>query len=61
MDVIQAESGDANNDGSINAIDAQAVTQIFFGNASETVFADCNLDGLINAIDAQCITQKFFE
>jgi hypothetical protein len=55
-----AEKGDANADGSVNAVDAQFVSQIFFGSLPWSVFADCNGDGNVNAVDAQCISAKFF-
>jgi hypothetical protein len=58
--IVVAEKGDANADGSINSIDAQYVSQIFFGSSDWTILADCNGDGNINSIDAQCISQKFF-
>ena len=54
------ERGDANGDGNINSIDAQFVSQVFFGLLSPNLWADCNGDGSINSLDAQCISQKFF-
>ena len=54
------ERGDANGDGSINALDAGTVRDIFFGGGSYVCYADCNGDGNINALDAGCIRDKFF-
>lgn len=55
-----AERGDANADGSINALDAGTVRNIFFGGGSYVCYADCNGDGNINALDAGCVRDKFF-
>jgi hypothetical protein len=60
MDVLQAEAGDANANGQVDAVDAQIVSGIFFGTEDDTIFADCNLDGIIDSVDAQCISKKFF-
>jgi hypothetical protein len=60
LDVLQAEAGDANANGQVDAVDAQIVSGIFFGTEDDRIFADCNLDGKIDAVDAQCISEKFF-
>ena len=55
------ERGDANGDGSINALDAAAIRDIFFtGGGTYYCYADCNDDGSINALDFACVRDKFF-
>lgn len=57
---IIVKAGDADKNGSINALDSGIIRNIFFSSGAYSVFADCNLDGGINALDAGCVRDKFF-
>ncbi|GAI77427.1 unnamed protein product, partial [marine sediment metagenome] len=43
--------GDANGDGSVNALDITKVERIIAGLDTETAGADANQDGSVNALD----------
>lgn len=59
---LQYNYGDVNNDGKVNAVDAQLVLKASVGKANLTdkqkKTADMNADGKVNAVDAQQILKR---
>jgi clostripain len=51
VDITSAQSGDANGDGVVNALDITKVERIIVGLDAETPGADANGDGMVNALD----------
>ena len=51
VDITSVLPGDANGDGSINALDITKVERIIVGLDTETPGADANQDGNVNALD----------
>jgi len=48
---VEPQAGDANGNGTIDAIDITKVERIIVGLDTETLWADANQDGNINALD----------
>jgi V8-like Glu-specific endopeptidase len=53
--ITDCTPGDANNDGTVNALDITKVERIIVGLDSATPGADCNQDSTVNALDITCV------
>lgn len=63
VDEYSALTGDANNDGVLNALDASAILRhiVDIEDAENPLVADFNGDGIINALDASVILKMLID